>query len=328
MMSKDILCYRFPNQEIARENGLFKEVSLTQNKIDGFVITDFYKKKKFIFQSSQGFERKPFHLKKEIPYSITEQSYMDYASMVLRLMPTLGVEKIVLSRIKSTLFSTDKAWALFEKLCSTYPKAFVYMASSEYFGTWVGASPETLLETHADSGFTMSLAGTKEINSNTTWQKKEYAEQKFVTDYISNILNEQEVASIEINGPYTSPAGNVEHIRSDISFDLQKRKAADIANALHPTPAVCGVPKKESFDLIETVELKDQGYDRSLYCGYIGFVSEKMTKLYVNLRCCQLTENQAHIYVGGGYTSASTPEDEWEETERKSETLSRIFDLL
>ena len=328
-MSEDVLCYRFPNQEIVRENGVFKEInSSSQNKIEGFIISDFYKKKKFLFESQKGFNKIPLHLKKDIPTSISKESYIDYASMVLRTMPTLNIEKIVLSRIKSTSFTTEKAWLLFDTLCSTYPNAFIYMVSSEGFGTWIGASPETLLEVHGENGFTMALAGTKEIQSKTEWKEKEYAEQRFVSEYITNTLKEQLVDAIEVNGPYTSPAGNIEHLRSDISFNLQKKEVADIAEALHPTPAVCGVPKKESIKLIETVELKDQGHDRSLYSGYIGFISEKRTQLYVNLRCCQLTKNKAHIYVGGGYTMDSIPENEWEETERKSETLLRIFDLL
>ena len=327
-MSEDILCYRFPNQEIVRENGRFNEVDPAQNKIKGFVISDFYKKKKFVFEALQEFKKRPLHLKQESPTSISKAAYMDYASMVLRIMPTLNIEKIVLSRIKSTAFASEKAWLLFDTLCSTYPNAFIYMVSSESFGTWIGASPETLLEAHGDNGFTMALAGTKEIQAKTEWKEKEYAEQRFVSEYITNTLKEQQVDVVEVNGPYTSPAGNIEHLRSDISFDLKKKEATDIAEALHPTPAVCGVPKKESINLIETIELNDQGHDRSLYCGYIGFVSEKRTKLYVNLRCCQLTKNKAHIYVGGGYTLDSKPEKEWEETERKSETLSRIFDLL
>ena len=97
---------------------------------------------------------------------------------------------------------------------------------------------------------------------------------------------------------------------------------------LHPTPAVNGVPKEQSKRLIKQIELEGSNQDRSLYSGFIGLASKTSSKLYVNLRCCQLTKNNAHIYVGGGYTIQSKVENEWEETESKSETLTRIFDLL
>ena len=102
----------------------------------------------------------------------------------------------------------------------------------------------------------------------------------------------------------------------------------DIAIGLHPTPAVNGVPKEQSKQLIKEIELEGSNQDRSIYTGFIGLASETYSKLYVNLRCCQLTKNNAHIYVGGGFTLQSDVESEWEETERKSETLTRIFDLL
>ena len=102
----------------------------------------------------------------------------------------------------------------------------------------------------------------------------------------------------------------------------------NIARSLHPTPAVNGVPKEQSKRLIKQIELEGSNQDRSLYSGFIGLVSETSSRLYVNLRCCELTNKNAHIYAGGGYTLRSNVENEWEETERKSETLTRIFDLL
>lgn len=50
-------------------------------------------------------------------------------------------------------------------------------------------------------------------------------------------------------------------------------------------------------------------------------MSEEHSYLYVNLRCCQIQEGKAYLYLGGGYTKQSIPEDEWEETENKARTL-------
>ena len=51
----------------------------------------------------------------------------------------------------------------------------------------------------------------------------------------------------------------------------------------------------------------------------------RFTELFVNLRCMQLVKDQALIYVGGGITAGSDPENEWDETVLKSKTMSSIL---
>jgi len=99
---------------------------------------------------------------------------------------------------------------------------------------------------------------------------------------------------------------------------------------LHPTPAVCGLPKKITKDFI----LNNEGYNREYYSGFLGeinkdFVSkENNTDLFVNLRCMQITDNKAFIYVGGGITKDSIPENEWKETVNKSMTIKKVLNLV
>jgi len=329
-MGLDLLAYRYPDKEEIIHSGAFKSVEKNDSSKDGFIIGDFYGKNHYIFKPFDSEDIKEFKLHFAIhePNTISKKDYLEYGAMLLRVMPSLAIEKLVYSRVKQVPFEHTKTAKLFQTLCKTYPKAFVYLVSSELFGTWVGASPEILLESHESHGFTMSLAGTRLKDSNEEWGIKEYEEQKFVTDFIVNQLKSNGILEIDSEGPYTSPAGNIEHLRTDLSFDINAEQTLNLVSALHPTPATCGVPRKESLDLIESIELKDCRYDRDLYSGYIGEVSTKRTRLYVNLRCCQIINNKAFLYVGGGYTSESDPEKEWNETERKSETLTRIFDLL
>ena len=328
----DLLAYRIPNDSSVESLGSFKVMNNDVQKSMGFVVSNFYDTKKFVFESNsqEPFEPNSYalHLNEQQPISISKERYIKQGRLALKLMPQKGIEKVVLSRIKTATFDTDKYWNLYTKLCTSYPKAFVYLISSPHFGTWIGATPETILESKGDIAKTMSLAGTKEVSKELEWSTKERQEQQFVTEYISRELKNQGTNDININGPYTAKAGNIEHLRSDITFDLNKKHPLDIAIGLHPTPAVNGVPKEQSKQLIKEIELEGSNQDRSIYTGFIGLASETYSKLYVNLRCCQLTKNNAHIYAGGGYTLQSDVESEWEETERKSETLTRIFDLL
>lgn len=328
----DLLAYRIPNDSSVEELGSFKVSKNDFQQSTGFVVANFYDTKQFVFESNSQALFEPhsyaLHFNEQQPTSISKERYIQQGRLTLKLMPQKGIEKVVFSRIKTATFDTDKYWNLYTKLCTSYPKAFVYLISSPHFGTWIGATPETLLESKGDIAKTMSLAGTKEVSKGLEWSTKERQEQQFVTEYISRELKNQGTNDININGPYTAKAGNIEHLRSDITFDLNKKSPMDIAIGLHPTPAVNGVPKEQSKQLIKEIELEGSNQDRSIYTGFIGLASETYSKLYVNLRCCQLTKNNAHIYVGGGFTLQSDVESEWEETERKSETLTRIFDLL
>ena len=132
------------------------------------------------------------------------------------------------------------------------------------------------------------------------------------------------VEDLEMNGPYDIQAGPVIHLRTDISFDLENVKIVDIAKKLHPTPAISGVPQKEAIELINYRE----AHERDFYTGIIGLMNSNSASLYVNLRCCQIQKGKAFLYLGGGFTSESNVELEWEETENKSRTLLNIIDTL
>jgi isochorismate synthase len=98
--------------------------------------------------------------------------------------------------------------------------------------------------------------------------------------------------------------------------------------ALHPTSAVCGLPKKEAKEFI----LQNEGYNREYYSGFLGelnidFVTFKtlQTDLFVNLRCMKIIKNKASLFVGCGITKESNPLDEYMETVNKSMTMKKII---
>ena len=207
-------------------------------------------------------------------------------------------------------------------------KNFVYLISSTDAGTWIGATPETLIRSIDTHGFSMALAGTKDKKNQNSWSPKEYDEQQWVSDYILETLQLGGQKEIKQQGPYETDAGNLSHLRTDFSFDLGGYQPMDVAKRLHPTPAIAGLPKRESLQLITNMEEINGGYRRDLYAGYLGLIEDDMSQLYVNLRCAQLFKDLAFLYVGGGYTKYSVPENEWNETERKSETLLKVFEML
>jgi|TARA_R110000737_G_scaffold17480_2_gene35209 isochorismate synthase len=313
----DVLTYRIPNKEKVHKVGFFTQARMPY-EANGFFISNHNKSAIYKFDEAEGDQKADFFFSERPPYAVSKKEYLIGAESLLNSFPIFNLRKAVYGRVKSAQFDSSKCAELFDKLCEEYPNAFVYLASSPQFGTWIGASPEVLLSMHGKQGYTMSLAGTRRVNTVVEdWEDKEMEEQYLVSEYIQNRLLTQELQEIEQHGPFDMEAGPVKHLRTDFSFYSPNKSALEIALELHPTPAVAGVPTKVAQDLIATLE----PFHRDLYTGFIGVVSEEHSYLYVNLRCCQIQEGKAFLYLGGGYTSQSIPEDEWEETENKAQTL-------
>jgi isochorismate synthase len=258
---------------------------------------------------------------------ISKEEYLQKASGLIKLCQT-GLKKAVLSRIhKAKKMESFDAANFFIPLQEKYPTAFCHFIHIPGAGTWAGASPETLLRMDEKKAKTVSLAGTQAKASDSKeirWNEKEMEEQRLVTDYIIHILNQFKIKDYLIEGPQTIDAGNAIHIATSFIFDRTylKDRLGEFLEQLHPTPAVCGIPKEKALELI----LQTETHNREYYSGYCGLFNVKdRTDLFVNLRCMKILEHSFALYVGGGITAKSVPKKEWEETELKSQTLLSVI---
>jgi len=263
----------------------------------------------------------------EIPEDKNEKAkYTALVSAAIKETENPKTEKIVTSRKKEITLSKIDLSAIIHRVFGLYPDAFRYLWYHPSTGIWCGATPEILLVTKGTSFKTMALAGTQKIigNRKPIWSYKEKREQSIVTNAIAESL-EKITQVVKISRPYSHQAGTLVHIRTDIEGVVKKSKATlkDIAIALHPTPAVCGTPEYIAKNFIKTHE----GYNREFYTGFIGTIDTENNTgdLYVNLRCMKIEENKATLYVGGGITSDSKPELEWEETHNKLQTMLQVL---
>ena len=314
-----MLIYRFPKQEITRKNGGFAKIKTFPK--NGFVIQKFKGSDAYVFEEDETQNSFTF-LKNQAPL-FTKKDYLLVGEKLLHTLKTKEVKKTVLSRIHSQTFDTSKSLELFYLIEKEYPSAFVYCFSDPILGTWLGASPEILLKKEKDIFQTTALASTKNADDQSPWNEKEKKEQAYVREFIDRNLQALGIDSIEQTEVYESFAGPVKHLRSDFHFS-SSNSVETILNCLHPTPAVSGFPQKSAIKLIDELEQ----HKREFYAGYIGEINDGQTAIYVNLRCCQIIENQIHLYLGGGYTRESNPLLEWEETENKSRTILDIIQKL
>ena len=272
------------------------------------------------------FETKPSNLNS----SIGKDFFEDIVTKGIEAIQENQFMKVVLSRKEAIEIPDFDIQTTMKKMINYYPSAFNYCFFHPKIGTWVGATPEQFLKTNGNALQTVALAGTQLVTNSKTiiWQDKEKIEQQLVTDFIVENLKDL-VKEITISSPYSVKAGNLWHIKTDISATLQSnKKLKKIINVLHPTSAVCGLPKQAAKDFI----LKNEGYNREYYSGFLGelnidFVTFRtlQTDLFVNLRCMKVTQNKVALFIGCGITKDSNPEDEYWETVNKSMTMKRCI---
>lgn len=252
---------------------------------------------------------------------ITSTPKAEYSQEVKEIIKALREgkgDKVVAARVIVSETSFDIADKFYE-LCQRFPQSFVFCFSTPVTGCWIGATPELLLEGKENCLKTMALAGTRAVNSMADWDSKNKEEQMFVVKYLNEVFRNNGLYP-EIGETVTKPAGKIEHICTNItcskkegSFTIEKLE--NLLKELSPTPALSGYPKLFALEEIKRLE----NFDRGCYGGFCGpFHSTDDFTFHVVLRCASLTQQRKCLYVGGGITSQSEVNTEWEETTMKS----------
>lgn len=257
----------------------------------------------------------------DIFFESTEKS--EYLKNIHRLISELksNGNKVVISRVINGNISNDEQKPLplaITELIKANPYAFALVIRSARGGLWVIISPELLLKETEVSFETVALAGTRSNGTETDWDKKNIREQRYVTDYI--LKKWQSVGlSPEEGTTHTLKAGKVEHICTPITAQKSGIHIEKIIDSMNPTPAVCGAPQEYALEKIKHIE----NHKRLLYAGATAVLDENGNhSVFVNLRCFHLNrDGRYNIFVGGGITGDSSPEDEWNETEMKAQQL-------
>jgi isochorismate synthase len=281
-----------------------------------------------------GAHAKHWHISKHtLPQATSRQNFKSLVQSGILAIEAHLFEKVVLSRARTEVISPD--FDVIDAFCllqETYSHAFISLVSVPDVGTWMGASPEVLVSVDRDKTFrTVALAGTQVLTqevtpANALWRQKEIEEQALVERYIISYLKKIRLREFTEIGPRTVAAGNLMHLRTDFVVNMNEvpypNLGTEMLGLLHPTSAVCGMPKEPATAFIRQYE----GYDRGYYSGYLGPVQiDGESHIYVNLRCMQLFEQAALLYAGAGITAESEPEKEWLETDMKMDTVYRII---
>ncbi|TRZ42597.1 isochorismate synthase [Robertkochia solimangrovi] len=345
LLERPFVVYRKPGENTV--NGILQHseelIRPEPDNSDGFIFAPFDASRKAvllpfdevcqcIYEVGSDIEHSKENQHKVYEDNTIQQSYEKLIADTVNSIENSDLEKVVISRKFTVSRDQRDPVIIYKRLLNTYPDAFVYWWFHPVIGMWMGATPETLLISENHRFHTMALAGTR-LNRDidpgeVEWGRKEIREQALVTESIEACLRPV-AKELNSTGPDTVAAGRLYHLCTKFEGVLKsagKSVLPELIQALHPTPAVCGLPKEDALKFI----LENEGYDREYYAGYLGICKmetegSELLELFVNLRCMKWTVDHIEIFVGGGITDDSDPHSEWMETENKSMTMLRVL---
>jgi isochorismate synthase len=205
-------------------------------------------------------------------------------------------------------------------------------AGGRFAGTaLIGASPELLVARRGAQVTCRPFAGsapraadpdTDRANGTALAESaKNRHEHQLVVDQMRAALQPL-CADLDIAAsPQLCSTSEVWHLSTQITGRLRETSttALDLAVALHPTPAVGGVPTADAIDVINTLE-----GDRGFYAGAVGWCNGAGDGTWVvSIRCAELSADRrtAEARSGGGIVAESDPDDEVAETSTKFRTI-------
>lgn len=186
--------------------------------------------------------------------------------------------------------------------------------------TFLGATPERLVSRRGRRIDTDAIAGSAAADVEHAAERllasaKDRAEHEYVVAAIRDVLSPL-CAELEVPAePTVRRLRHVLHLQTPIRGVLAGDvHLLDLADRLHPTPAVGGVPTERALDWIARSERTERGW----YASPIGWVDPNGDgELLVALRSALILEDRVHLYAGAGIVAGSEASSEYAETEMK-----------
>ncbi|GAA1964168.1 isochorismate synthase [Amycolatopsis minnesotensis] len=274
--------------------------------------------------------------------------YVDGVRKALELIDGGALSKVVLARCLELTASTPVSVpSLISRLVRANPGAHAFAVDVTAGGdraprTLVGASPELLVARRGDTVVANPLAGSLPRVTGDSAEAdaenrrriaallashKDRREHAHVTAQVADVLgrfcDELDVpAEPEVIGTPT-----MWHLSTRITGRPAdpadpSSSALALAEALHPTPAVCGVPAPAAHAAIADLEPEDRGY----YSGMVGWTGPGGDGEWaVTIRSAEVCDRTVRLFAGAGIVAGSDPEAELAETSAKFRTLLRAL---
>lgn len=265
------------------------------------------------------------------PSLLAGQQFKASVATALRHMSGHPIKKIVLAHafdlVRDQTF--QPAHSLLQ-LRQRHPDCYVFAMQNSQGRTFIGASPERLLSLCQGQLITDALAGSaprgatakadRQLALRLLHSPKEQGEHRMVVDFLARQLTGLGLRPYYGPTPILLRLSNIQHLHTPMrALVLGRTHALQIVEALHPTPAVAGVPTREACEQIQRYEQ----FDRGLYAAPLGWVGANGdSEFIVGIRSALIDQNWARLYAGAGIVAGSDPEREWAEINLKFRALS------
>lgn len=250
----------------------------------------------------------------------------DYAEQVddaISLIADGVLRKVVLARAVDEAVRVDIPTVLGRLGAIT--GSTVYAHDLDDGSLFLGATPEELFAARGTALTTMALAGTTRRGASeaedlalvaelmaSTKQRKEH---NLVVEHLVVQLRHRCQSFPVPNTPHHRLAARLIHLETVLNAELLRADYLDVLGAVHPTPAVCGLPSHTAAHYIN----RHEHLQRGLYAGVLGWLTPEASRFVVPLRGGILHSDgiRARLFAGAGIVETSEPVAELAETELK-----------
>lgn len=273
-----------------------------------------------------------------IERTTTFDEWVDQIEGATTAIESNDIEKVTLAQtVTASLENPFPLAGTLERLESTYPTCYRFAirpGASDVdstppgrepptIATFFGASPERLVTKHGHRLETEALASTvgrgetqaddDRLANQLTSDDKYEREHAIVVESISDQL--AAVATVIRTGERSiRRLESVQHLVTPIDARASTDHVLDVVDALHPTPAVGGLPPANALETIRRTERFDRGW----YAAPVGwFDADGDGTFAVGIRSAVARDATATLFAGNGIVADSNPTAEWDEVQLK-----------
>ncbi|SFR41747.1 isochorismate synthase [Halogeometricum limi] len=244
------------------------------------------------------------------------------------------LRKVVLAQALEADLETDLSIPdVLERLGDSYPECYRFLVEPEPEAdrpqaSFFGATPERLVSLRGRTVETDALAGTTgrgETPAEDEWLARELlGDEKNVHEHAlvaETIRDQLSPFASSVNAPErrVKRLATVQHLWTPITATLARNEhVLSLVEALHPTPAVGGLPPAKALETIRETE----PFDRGWYASPVGWIDAAgYGSFAVALRSAVVRGATATLFAGVGIVSDSDPDGEWDEVQLKYRAL-------
>ena len=249
-------------------------------------------------------------------------------SAAIKLINDGCIEKLVLgSKLIFQLKKKLNIIQILHKLRLSQANACRYLWKRNKENIIFGASPEKLFSFKEKVLQLEAIAGTEKIGFDMETllrSDKNLREHNFVINYLIENLKFLNIRNYKKGEIKVKKFGNIAHLCTLISAEVNKICPFVLLEKLHPSPAVCGFPKEKALDYLDSLE----NFDRGNYASPFGWVDvEGNADFRVALRGARILNGEIEFIAGSGLVKGSICEKEIDEIKLKLASLANlIFD--